>query len=679
MVAIKNAAPKPILTGIKDEAGRPLPVVREAVPQHLPLVYIQTQRGPVSPQLVGGKDMLDMYGSQSFEERSKYFSHQTLVSNICEGNGNLVMIKRVLAANAARASMVLSLEIVADDIPVYLRDTDGTVLRNTDGTKQTDPVATVDGFRLAWSVGPLTDTNNLRGEVTTAGTLAGRAGETSTKYPIFAFAAGFGEYGNNVGIRLSFPGPNTALPADMDIVPSERAMIYRGQFVERADIYTLPTITPSALAEQAIEFALKPGVVNPKTDQDMDVSRLISEYQSIDPSTGAIPQYGPFESMYAYNANVNAILSLIMPKETAASGTALDDMAMLNIMNALDYNGIDFYSYIMDASSLSLNDSTTHYALGGDDGDVGETFLNELVIAECNTNWENIDYPLVDSARYPFSILYDSGFSLDTKKAIISTMGYRRDISVAICTQDVLETDNTISEETSIMTALRAYARLIPESTLWGTPVARCTVLGQAGELLYSKYQNRVPVIMDLVHKRSKYMGAGNGKYKSQFAYDVSPANRIDTMVDVTLPWKPDLVRNNDWETGLNWVQYADRSQLFFPAIQTIYDDDTSVLNSDVNMLIAVDVIKMSEEVWRRMTGNTTLTNAQFIDKCNAELSALVDGRYDGRVTVVPDTYFTAADEARGYSWTMDVAVYMNNMRTVGIINVITRRSTDLL
>jgi hypothetical protein len=112
--------------------------------------------------------------------------------------------------------------------------------------------------------------------------------------------------------------------------------------------------------------------------------------------------------------------------------------------------------------------------------------------------------------------------------------------------------------------------------------------------------------------------------------------------------------------------------------LQTVYDDDTSVLNSDINMLICVDVAKQSEEVWRRMTGNTTLTNAQFIDKCNAELLKLVEGRYDNRVVIVPNTYFTEADEARGYSWTMDVAVYMNNMRTVGVLNVITRRRSDL-
>lgn len=676
-VIIKNGAPKPILTGFKDESGRRLPVVREAIPQHLPLCYIQTQRGPVSPQLVGGRDMLTMYGIKSFEERSKYFSHQTMGVTTCNANGNLVMIKRVLAANAARASLVLFLEIVEDDIPAYDREVDGEVKRDATGAKLTTG-STVDGYRLAWSVAPMTDIDNLNGEFKSAGTLAGRAGAVSQRFPIMAFRMGHGEYGNNIGIRLSFPGPATTAPTDLSIVESQRAMIYRGQYVEREDEFSLPRIQSSLNAEQFVDFAIKEDVINPKTDQDLGISRLITEYQEIDISSGFMPVYGPVDDMKVYQENIEEVLALLMAKESVANPGGVADMHMLNIMNALDFNGVDHYSFIMDSSSLQMNEDTTHYGLGGSDGDVGEDVLNELVRDECLYNWENIEYPLLDSARYPFSCLYDTGFSLETKKAIIGTIGYRKDIYVTACTQDVLEKPNSISEETSIMTALRAYARLLPESTLWGTHVCRCVVIGHTGTKLYSKYKRKLPLVAELIQKRSKYMGAGSGKMKSQFAYDVAPVNRIETMKDVTHPWKPERVRSKDWELGLNWVQHADRSQLFFPAIQTVYDDDTSVLNSDINMTICVDMAKMAEETWRQLTGNTTLTGPQFIDKSNAIFAGLVEGRYDNRVVIVPRTYFTEADEARGYSWSLDAVVYMNNMRTVGTLNIITRRMSDL-
>ena len=677
-IVIKNGAPRPILTGFKDESGRRLPVVREAIPQHLPLLYLQTQRGPLSPQLVAGRDMLTMYGIKSFEERSKYFSHQTMAATICNGNGNVVMIKRVLAANAAKASLVLFLEIVPDDLPAYQREADGDVIRDSAGAKLFDAAATIDGYKLSWSVAALADTDNLRGELKTQGTLVGRAGETAYRYPIMAFRMGFGEYGNNIGIRLSQPGPATPIPTDASVIENQRAMIYRAQWIEREDEFSLPRIQSSINAEQYVEFALKPDVINPKTDMDLGVERIIEEYRSIDPSTGFMPIYGPIEDMYVYQENIEEILALLHAKEEAANPGGVADMNMINIMSALDFNGVDHYAVRLDAGSLQLNEDTTHYGLGGADGDVDEATLNTLVRDECLYNWENIEYPLLDTARYPFSILYDTGFALETKKAIIGTIGYRREISVTACTQDVLEKANSISEETSIMTALRAYARLLPESTLWGTPVCRCVVVGHVGKKLNSKYRRHVPLVMELIEKRSKYMGAGEGKMKTQFAYDVSPYNRVETMMGVNHPWKPELVRSKDWELGLNWVQHADRSQLFFPAIQTVYDDDTSVLNNDINMLICVDVAKLSEEVWRQMAGNASLTDAQFLDKCNTTLLRLVEGRYDNRVTIIPNSYFTDADKARGYSWTMDVAVYMNNMRTVGVINVITRRQSDL-
>ena len=677
MVAIKNAAPRYYLTGFKDESGRALPVTKEEIPQHLPLMYIHTQRGRENPELVAGKPMFDMYGAESFNERSKYFSHQTMFLNEIMSQGNMVMIKRVLGVGAERASMALFLEIVAEDVAQYDRDVNGLPLRDAAGDKILSGT-TENGYRLAWSIAPLTNTDNLRGELVTAGALVGRAGETSQRYPILAFRADHGEFGNNVGIRLSFPGPATSNPADMSIIASEKAVVYRGQFVERKDANSIPVVTDSVLAERFVEFAMRENVVNPKLDKDLGIERLIEEYQSIDPNTGRVPQYGPFESMHVYQANIDTILGLLFANESTIVG-AVDDMWMLNFMDNIDYNGNDHYTMVMDSSSIGMNEYTTHYALGGADGIIGEAALDTQIAVECRTNWENVDYPLLDDARYPFSILYDSGFSLDTKKAIISTIGYRQDISVAISTQVVGDPDNSISDETSIMTSLRAYARLIPESVIHGTPVARVVVFGQVGEKLYTKYGKKLPLLLELAKKRARYMGAGDGRYKRQFAYDVAPANRITSMVNVSNPWKPDLVRDNDWEIGLNWAQFADLHQLFVPAVQTVYDDDTSVLNNDINMLIAVDVAKMSTEVWRQMTGNTTYTDAQFIDACNAKLLELVANRYDDRVTIVPNTYFTAADEARGYSWTQDIHVYMNTMRTVGVFNIITHRSSDLL
>ena len=49
----------------------------------------------------------------------------------------------------------------------------------------------------------------------------------------------------------------------------------------------------------------------------------------------------------------------------------------------------------------------------------------------------------------------------------------------------------------------------------------------------------------------------------------------------------------------------------------------------------------------------------------NKEAIAQTNQRFDGRFTIIPNTYFTDADTARGYSWTLMLKIYANNMDTV--------------
>ena len=52
MVTIKNAAPRAILNGIKDESGRAPVYQPEARPSHMPHVFLFAQRGTLEPQVV---------------------------------------------------------------------------------------------------------------------------------------------------------------------------------------------------------------------------------------------------------------------------------------------------------------------------------------------------------------------------------------------------------------------------------------------------------------------------------------------------------------------------------------------------------------------------------------------------------------------------------------------------
>ena len=63
---ITNGAPKTVFMGIDDRSTRQLPAVSQAIPSHLPIFPLYTQKGPTTPQLVVGSAMTNMYGADSF-------------------------------------------------------------------------------------------------------------------------------------------------------------------------------------------------------------------------------------------------------------------------------------------------------------------------------------------------------------------------------------------------------------------------------------------------------------------------------------------------------------------------------------------------------------------------------------------------------------------------------------
>ncbi|MNV13847.1 hypothetical protein D3C71_1045090 [compost metagenome] len=260
----------------------------------------------------------------------------------------------------------------------------------------------------------------------------------------------------------------------------------------------------------------------------------------------------------------------------------------------------------------------------------------------------------------------------------MTVLGKRKDMYVVLSTQDVSAKQNTPSEESSIAVALRTAARMYPESEIYGTPVCRGIVIGHSGYLINSQWTKLTPLTIEFAAKSARYMGAGNGVWKSAQSFSISPANQVTMFRNVNASFKKVDVRSQDWENGLVWVQNYDRRSLFFPAFQTVYDDDSSILNSFFNMAIAVELEKIADRAWRDLVGIDSLTPEQFIARSNRLISERAAGRFDGRVVIEVDTFLTAADTQRGYSWSCNIIMYGNNMMTVGSFTIVARRREDL-
>lgn len=682
MATIKNAAPRSILEGIRDASiGVVLPEA-ESVPMHLPHVFLFTERGPREPQLVSGAYLTRLYGARSFDPREKFANHQTILANVINGRGNAMMVQRLVPADAKVAGLRISLDLLADNVPQYQRDVSGAYILDANGAPTTTGASAPGHIgKLVVSAIPA---NGFGQGTEGVGSQLSSGAVQSRLIPIMDLSVSHeGAYGNLLGLRLSAPTVNSSIPVDGDLVNEIKSALYRIQFVERPDANSLPNVVLNNYGEQYVEFSFKEGAINTKTDSMLFVDDVvIDSYQELS-AVETPPVFGPFGKMHVYHDKLQEVLEDIYAQEsTYGRLPATGAEHMINIFTGVDYNGIPFSSYIVKGplnGGVLFNENTTHYAQGGVDGDLSLTNFDTMVGNVC-ANYGTGEFPFLDSAKYPQSAIWDSGFTIATKKKLLTPIGLRKDIYVILSTQDVSAPQNTAAQESSTAVALRAAARLFPESEVHGTSVCRALVIGHSGKLLNSQYKGLLPLTIEFADKVARWMGAGSGVMKDGIGFDIPPYNQISMFKadTVNCTYKPSEVRNRDWDAGLVWVQNYDRRSLFFPGIQTVYDEDTSIMNSAVNMMIAVELEKVADRTWRDLTGISSLTVEQFIERSNTLIEEKTKDRFDGRVIVRAETYMTEADNRRGYSWACQIHMYGNNMRTVGTFTIVPHRAEEL-
>src|SRR5690606_24253267 len=130
-----NAAPRAVLEGIQDASGRPLATLPEMIPTHTPLLYFFAKKGDTLPNLLVGDDLVRMYGAETFDLRSKYATHQTVLATLVNEAGNRFFAQRVIPKDAApRSTLMLWLDLLPARIPQYERNSDGSLLKDATGS-----------------------------------------------------------------------------------------------------------------------------------------------------------------------------------------------------------------------------------------------------------------------------------------------------------------------------------------------------------------------------------------------------------------------------------------------------------------------------------------------------------------------------------------------------------------
>ncbi len=708
---IVNATPMTYFLGIQDDSREQIPFERPPLPQHLPKIFVYAQKGTTEPQLAVGGSRQFIYGDDTFDERSKYANHATVLANQINGTGNSCMYQRLRPTDAGPdANLALSLEIVADDVPQYQRNTNGTFV--TDGLGAPVPVvggATAAGYKLQWLLTSITDplqmSSQFGGLVTSTGTLTGTVGgvpTTSTIYPILQLkASSFGEWGNRAGLRLWAPTKSSAIAVNADFLSRGKAYPFHISFIYKNILTGNGQVVESNAGSAYTQVCFKPDAMDKRTDTQMYIGDVVpAAWQLLENPLGP-PKVGQFGASHVYQDNVDAVLALLYAAEAAVNGSALwSDVSSADIETKYNVNFVSGkhstdapYSTITMVSTASsavalANQSTTPldlYARGGSDGTMNDVEFTRLVMVEMD-NYANPDHPWQDMAKYPESIFYDSGFhysvvdplnvgqTLEGKKALAKFISQRKDTAVVLSTHTVGEPALDAAARSGLAKSLGIFLKFYPESDYYGTSTCRGMVVGGAGTNIRTTYRKKLPLSIDMGVKSAKFMGAGNGKWTSRARFDANPGNMITDFKDLDVTFVPASMRVNDWENGLVWAQSFDMRQYFFPATQTVYPDDTSVLNSWITVLACCYLEKVGDLAWRVHTGTTGVTNEVFAARVERFIAEQVTGIFDDMFVITPRVYYTDSDLARGYSWHTEIKIESPMMKTVQVLNLTARR-----
>ena len=697
--AIINAAPMTNMLGTQDLSTRQVPREPEAIPTHCPKIYLYAKKGPTTPQLAVGASRSLIYGEDTFDVRQKWANHATVFANGINAEGNAAMYQRVLPTDAGpEANILLSLDVLETTVDDYERNTDGSIKMNGVTGLPVIVGSPIPGFKVKWHVSHINTAAGMSawGAATiTAGDQVDGA-TTSQRYPVAQFKMSYvGEDGNNTGIRLWAPNATTGGGFDKRVLSREKVYPFRASVIRRNNKTGTSKVTETLFGEQSVLTTFKQGVINPITDSKMSFDEVfLDAYRNLT-DLRYPPLFGEFGDVKVYGGNIQTLLDMFYAAEkdyidnaanpstikhdfpTAAGVTAGDEW-LFNMLTGTSTEAYPYHTFqvVSGTGSTRLGESVNIYATGSSDGTMNDTLFADLV-AEKAVEYLDPNNNLMDIAMNVESILYDSGFPLDTKYALCSFISQRKDTFVALSTHEVGGMTLTASEDNSVAIALRTRLEMYPESDYFGTHVMRGLVMGRSGKIRASQYNKRVSPLYEVAVKSARYMGAGNGRWKPGKNFDGAPGSILDLIYDVSVSWTPASVRNRDWDAGLNWVQTYDRRSNFIPALKTVYNDDTSVLNSYFTAMAICEINKVCKRAWRYFSGVSNLTDGQLAERVDEFIKRYTQGRFDDRFIIEPETYYTEADTARGYSWSTRVKLYAPSLKTVMTTYVQAYRMSD--
>lgn len=685
---IVNAAPMLKNPGAKDVST--VNVNREPVarPTHLPLIFLYAQKQVDGRHLLSPADAELLYGSETFNLKGKYANHSTVFRNGMATYGQNMMYECITPADAGpAANYTLYLDVLPTKVDIYERNSDGSIKIVAGAPVIT---GTADGYKVkivAESLSTVTAAQNFGKATIVPGNQIDTATSTqSQRYPIWSTMASYrGSDGNNAGTR-TWPMTSEAgnsIPSKM--MAEQRAYPYQFAVVKRANERSSPKATATIYGDLSTLVTFKPNTTDPLTTEELYIGdKLLKQYNNADDPRYA-PIYGEFNKLVVYQNNIDALLKLFHAAEVPFINqfydfsSSVDDMYLFNFLGGTTSGGVPYntYQFVDDTDSIRLSEYTTVYAAGGFDGTMSdEAFADEVALRM--ERYIDPNDSVQDVARNVESVIHDSGFPLDTKYKLINLISQRKDVHLTLSPYETGQPAMTQSEEVSAAIALRTRVQNMPESTLHGTPAMRCLIMGCSGLIRNSVFAKRVPATYEIALKSARYMGAASGVWNKTYSFSNGDNANVEFLYDINTIWVAPSVRNRLWDVGLNFILAKDVNTFFFPALKTVYTDDTSIFNGYFNTVIACDLSKVIHRTWAEFSGADDLTDEQLCEQVDNDILNRVAGKYSGRVKIVPQSKITSRNAALGFVWTTPVKMYGNVAKTVMVGYVEGHRASEL-
>jgi len=671
-----NGYPRYKDEGIEDLSILPAVVKKPEIGQHTPRFFLMTEKGRPGRYEVTGASALLRLGADSFNPKSKFFNHQTVFSNGAMSKQSVVIDK--IDMGGKRATIHVYLDVLNTKADIKNRFIDGQIDPDSDAILTDKDVRK---FRIVYSTNP--NLHNAKGTMK----------ENDVNSRLIKIISAEGEVGahyNKLGFNFKTSKNQNdfkALKYTFRLLKNDNVLktIKTLLSSETIDVTLLTHIDPSINESVAFNDVYENDYYN-ETDYEVamafkdisisvhedNVRRVAEDFAGIENALRAeavfadadgVPYdtsdwYGNFDGV---DAKTVSILDGKYPTNVPMLGVTFD-------------SGVDMDADFVNPEPTHFANTNTNIFLEGGT-DFSEEILNGTETIEERYNREvlgllaNYLDPEAEEqevALHNESSLWDSGFDVTVKNALSNIIAIRPDTTIFQSTYICNPTfDNIMSSEEQLAVGkiISSRLRLTPESTYFGTDVARAVVCFGSCTIKDSSFKGRIPTTYDLLLKVCDYMGAGNGKWKhtAQFdAGDESAATSIENILPKNPKGKAIL-----WRLGINWLEPLYTKYTYhWPAFATVASD-RSKLNSIFTMMAAAHIARLEIFSQKKFSGENRYSAPVFLTMVKNYMEEQMVGKFDDRFLLSPIPTITTADAKLGYQYALNTRIGANNMFTV--------------